>query len=122
MSAAEGPGSGEPSPALLPAGLSDLLPPDAAREAALVEAMMAVFASHGYERVKPPLIASTSAASRAASGGSRSDRPAGSRAGLGPRAADMAGRLSSTSRRTGVAAAHGHVTAVGVNCKPALPF
>ena len=51
MSAAEG-----PSPALLPAGLSDLLPPDAAREAALVEAMMAVFASHGYERVKPPLI------------------------------------------------------------------
>ncbi len=51
MSAARG-----PSPALLPAGLSDVLPPDAAREAALVEAMMAVFASHGYERVKPPLI------------------------------------------------------------------
>jgi len=45
-----------PNPALLPAGLSDLLPPEAAREAALVEAMMAVFASHGYERVKPPLL------------------------------------------------------------------
>ncbi|SHJ51337.1 ATP phosphoribosyltransferase regulatory subunit [Roseomonas rosea] len=44
------------NPALLPAGLSDLLPPEAAREAALVEAMMAVFASHGYERVKPPLL------------------------------------------------------------------
>ncbi|MFC0384541.1 ATP phosphoribosyltransferase regulatory subunit [Muricoccus vinaceus] len=45
-----------PNPALLPAGLSDLLPPEAAREAALVEAMMGVFASHGYERVKPPLL------------------------------------------------------------------
>ncbi|WP_458097455.1 ATP phosphoribosyltransferase regulatory subunit [Roseomonas sp. WA12] len=44
------------NPALLPAGLSDLLPPEAAREAALVEAMMSVFASHGYERVKPPLL------------------------------------------------------------------
>ncbi|MFC0408108.1 ATP phosphoribosyltransferase regulatory subunit [Roseomonas elaeocarpi] len=44
------------NPALLPAGLADLLPPDAAREAALVEAMLAVFGSHGYERVKPPLI------------------------------------------------------------------
>jgi ATP phosphoribosyltransferase regulatory subunit len=45
-----------PSPALLPAGLADLLPPEAEREAALVEAMLAVFAAHGYERVKPPLI------------------------------------------------------------------
>ncbi|UFN48808.1 ATP phosphoribosyltransferase regulatory subunit [Roseomonas sp. OT10] len=45
-----------PNPALLPAGLNDLLPPDAAREAALVEAMLAVFAAHGYERVKPPLL------------------------------------------------------------------
>ncbi|MBR0677077.1 ATP phosphoribosyltransferase regulatory subunit, partial [Roseomonas alkaliterrae] len=45
-----------PNPALLPAGLADLLPPEAEREAALVEAMMAVFASHGYERVKPPLL------------------------------------------------------------------
>lgn len=45
-----------PNPALLPAGLADLLPPEAEREAALVEAMMAVFAAHGYERVKPPLL------------------------------------------------------------------
>ncbi|PZW43671.1 ATP phosphoribosyltransferase regulatory subunit [Humitalea rosea] len=45
-----------PHRALLPAGLADLLPPDAAREAALVEAMLAVFAAHGYERVKPPLL------------------------------------------------------------------
>ncbi len=45
-----------PHPALLPAGLRDLLPPDAATEAASVEAMMAVFASHGYARVKPPLM------------------------------------------------------------------
>ncbi|BDG71509.1 ATP phosphoribosyltransferase regulatory subunit [Roseomonas fluvialis] len=45
-----------PNPALLPAGLADLLPPEAEREAALVEAMMAIFAGHGYERVKPPLL------------------------------------------------------------------
>ena len=45
-----------PNPALLPAGLADLLPPEAEREAALVEAMMGVFAAHGYERVKPPLL------------------------------------------------------------------
>ena len=45
-----------PSPALLPAGLRDLLPPEAETEAASVEALMAAFASHGYERVKPPLL------------------------------------------------------------------
>lgn len=45
-----------PNPALLPAGLADLLPPEAEREAALVEAMVEVFAGHGYERVKPPLL------------------------------------------------------------------
>lgn len=45
-----------PSPALLPAGLRDLLPPEAEIEAASVEAMMEVFAAHGYERVKPPLL------------------------------------------------------------------
>lgn len=45
-----------PNPALLPAGLMDLLPPEAEREAALVEAMMESFAGHGYERVKPPLL------------------------------------------------------------------
>jgi ATP phosphoribosyltransferase regulatory subunit len=44
------------SPALLPAGLVDLLPPEAEREALLVEAIMAAFAAHGYERVKPPLL------------------------------------------------------------------
>lgn len=42
-------------PALLPAGLRDLLPPDAAVEAHVVARMMAVLESHGYERVKPPL-------------------------------------------------------------------
>lgn len=45
-----------PNPALLPAGLIDLLPPDAEREAALVEALMTEFALHGYERVRPPLL------------------------------------------------------------------
>ena len=44
------------SPALLPAGLRDLLPPEAETEAAAVEVVMAAFASHGYERVKPPLV------------------------------------------------------------------
>jgi ATP phosphoribosyltransferase regulatory subunit len=42
--------------ALLPAGLQDVLPPDAAHEAATVERLMALFAAHGYERVKPPLV------------------------------------------------------------------
>ena len=45
-----------PNPALLPAGLRDLLPPDAATEAAAVEALMEVFAAHGYDRVRPPLL------------------------------------------------------------------
>src|SRR3984885_15002447 len=48
---------GEPiNPALLPAGLRDLLPPDAETEAASVEALLEVFSSHGYARVKPPLL------------------------------------------------------------------
>jgi ATP phosphoribosyltransferase regulatory subunit len=42
--------------ALLPAGLNDGLPPDAAHEAAIVERLIASFAAYGYERVKPPLI------------------------------------------------------------------
>jgi len=42
--------------ALLPAGLQDLLPPEAAREAATGEALLACFAAQAYERVKPPLI------------------------------------------------------------------
>jgi ATP phosphoribosyltransferase regulatory subunit len=45
-----------PNPALLPAGLRDLLPPEAETEASAVEAVMAVFAGHGYQRVKPPLL------------------------------------------------------------------
>ncbi len=44
------------NPALLPAGLRDLLPPDAETEAGAVEALMDVFAGHGYQRVKPPLL------------------------------------------------------------------
>jgi ATP phosphoribosyltransferase regulatory subunit len=43
-------------PALLPLGLRDLLPPDAASEALVVGRMMAVLESHGYQRVKPPLV------------------------------------------------------------------
>jgi ATP phosphoribosyltransferase regulatory subunit len=45
-----------PNPALLPGGLIDLLPPDAEVEAEAVSAVMAVFAAHGYQRVKPPLL------------------------------------------------------------------
>ena len=46
----------ENNKALLPAGLQDLLPPEAAREARVVESLQACFAAQGYERVKPPLI------------------------------------------------------------------
>lgn len=42
--------------ALLPEGIQDLLPPDAASEAALSARLLACFHSHGYERVKPPFI------------------------------------------------------------------
>ena len=42
--------------ALLPAGLRDVLPLDAAHEAAVTEALLAQFSSHGYDRVKPPLV------------------------------------------------------------------
>jgi ATP phosphoribosyltransferase regulatory subunit len=45
-----------PHPALLPAGLRDLLPPDAQAEADAVETLVQVFASHGYARVKPPML------------------------------------------------------------------
>ncbi len=45
-----------PNPALLPVGLVDLLPPDAEVEAEAVAAVMNVFASHGYQRVKPPML------------------------------------------------------------------
>ncbi len=43
-------------PALLPLGLTDLLPPEAGVEARIVGTMTAVLESHGYERVKPPLM------------------------------------------------------------------
>ncbi|MDB5407862.1 MAG: hisZ [Rhodospirillales bacterium] len=43
-------------PALLPLGLRDLLPQDAATEALVVGRMMAVLDGYGYQRVKPPLV------------------------------------------------------------------
>ena len=42
--------------ALLPAGMSDVLAPDAAFEAWVLDRLMAEFSGHGYDRVKPPLI------------------------------------------------------------------
>lgn len=42
--------------ALLPAGLRDILPPEAAFEAEIRETLASAFASHGYDRVKPPLV------------------------------------------------------------------
>ena len=42
--------------ALLPAGLRDILPPEAAFEAQICETLAAGFGGHGYERVKPPLV------------------------------------------------------------------
>jgi ATP phosphoribosyltransferase regulatory subunit len=41
---------------LLPAGLADLLPSDAAREARAIDTAIERFAAFGYERVKPPLV------------------------------------------------------------------
>ena len=41
---------------LLPVGLIDLLPPEAENEAEAVSAVMNVFAGHGYQRIKPPLL------------------------------------------------------------------
>lgn len=51
--------SGDPNgarQALLPAGLQDILYPDAAHEAAIVEKLIRHVSRHGYERIKPPLI------------------------------------------------------------------
>ena len=42
--------------ALLPAGLQDVLPPEAALEARVVERLVSCFMAQGYERVKPPLL------------------------------------------------------------------
>ena len=41
---------------LLPAGLRDVLAPDAAHESAIVERLLSTFAAWGYRRVKPPLV------------------------------------------------------------------
>jgi ATP phosphoribosyltransferase regulatory subunit len=42
--------------ALLPAGLRDMLPPDAAFEAEVVERLVAFLGARGYQRVKPTLV------------------------------------------------------------------
>ncbi len=44
------------SNALLPAGLHDVLPPDADHAADVQEALRQCFRANGYERIKPPLI------------------------------------------------------------------
>jgi ATP phosphoribosyltransferase regulatory subunit len=44
------------SNALLPAGLHDVLPPDADHAADIEQALRQCFRAHGYERIKPPLI------------------------------------------------------------------
>ena len=41
---------------LLPAGLRDVLAPDAAHESDIVERLLGAFAGWGYRRVKPPLV------------------------------------------------------------------
>jgi ATP phosphoribosyltransferase regulatory subunit len=42
--------------ALLPDGLRDVLPPDAAHEAAVTARLVGAFAARGYHRVAPPLV------------------------------------------------------------------
>ncbi|MDP6388748.1 MAG: ATP phosphoribosyltransferase regulatory subunit, partial [Alphaproteobacteria bacterium] len=44
------------SKGLLPDGLRDGLPPDAAHEAAILNRLVATFTERGYERVDPPLV------------------------------------------------------------------
>lgn len=46
----------DPAAALLPSGLRDVLPPEAAFEAATTERLLAVFGRSGYEQVSPPLV------------------------------------------------------------------
>ncbi len=46
----------QPSKALLPPGMNDILPPDAAFETRTVERLLAVFRGWGYQQVKPPLL------------------------------------------------------------------
>ncbi len=42
--------------ALLPAGLADVLPPDAEHEGQLITELVRCFTAQGYQRVKPPLV------------------------------------------------------------------
>ena len=42
--------------ALLPAGLRDILPPEAGYEAGIRETLVGSFVGYGYDRVKPPLV------------------------------------------------------------------
>lgn len=54
-----GPGRSKPSDrqsALLPDGLRDVLPPQAAHETAVVAGLMRVFESYGYDQVEPPMV------------------------------------------------------------------
>jgi ATP phosphoribosyltransferase regulatory subunit len=46
----------KPSKALLPPGMNDILPPDAAFETRTVERLLAAFRASGYEQVKAPLL------------------------------------------------------------------
>jgi len=41
---------------LLPAGLQDILPPQASHESAVVQGLLGCFMAQGYEQVKPPLL------------------------------------------------------------------
>jgi ATP phosphoribosyltransferase regulatory subunit len=50
------PSDPSPNQALLPAGLRDLLPPEAEAEAWATAVLMETFSAHGYQRVKPPLL------------------------------------------------------------------
>lgn len=49
-------GSQADNRALLPTGLHDVLAPDAAHEADVIQRLVDTFAQFGYERVKPPLV------------------------------------------------------------------
>lgn len=51
-------------PALLPGGFRDRLPPEAEAAALLLRTIVDVCASHGYERVQPPLVEAESSLAR----------------------------------------------------------
>jgi len=48
--------NGDTDKGLLPAGLSDLLAPQAQQDADAVEAVLSCFSQFGYQRIKPPLL------------------------------------------------------------------